>query len=326
MSTLARDAIPAAGRSGDRARLWRSMKEHRWHYLFLLPMVVLSLAFTVWPMVASWVIAFFKWSGFGPLEEFVGWANFVETVTSPLFWNAFWHTFAFTAVAVCIEMPLGLLFALILNAVWLRGRNIYRVLIFLPVVTTTAVVGVVVSVLLSANGGAVNDALQSAGLIQQSINFLGSDKLSLPTVLGVSLWKHVGTTMIYFLAALQTVPQEVYDSANVDGASRWATLRHIVVPMIAPLGMVILLLTVVHSFNAFDLVQTMTGGGPHFSSDIVETYIYRYAFDPEGFTFTPRYGFASAAALFFHVGTLLLTVIVLLPTRWVQRRSSGRGI
>lgn len=301
--------------------LWRTVKRHGWHYLFLTPMVVLALMFTVWPIVASWGISFFQWTGYGPLENFVGWQNFVEAANSEQFWDAFGHTFLFTAVAVIVEMPLALFFAALLNNLWLRGRNIYRVLIFIPVVTTTAVVGVVFQVLLSPSGGAVNEALQTIGIIDQPINFLGSEALALPTVLAVNLWKNVGVTMIYFLAALQTVPQEVYDAARVDGASRFQTMRMITLPMIMPITMVILLLTVITSFNAFDLVQTMTAGGPNYSTDIIPTYIYRYAFNPE--QFQPRYGFASAAALFFGVAVLILTVLIVLPGRLLQRRQTG---
>ena len=302
-----------------RRELVRQMKAHRWHYMFLAPMIILSLMFTVWPIVASWVISFFDWDGYGPLTTFVGFDQFVEAATSSQFWNAFGHTFAFTAVAVLIEMPLGLLLAMLLNAVWLSGRAVYRVLIFIPVITTTAVVGVVFGVLLSASGGAINEILQDLHLINDPINFLGSESLSLPTVLAVNLWKNLGVTMIYFLAALQTIPQEVYDAAQVDGASRPRTLRHITIPMIIPIGRVILLLTVISSLNAFDLVQTMTGGGPNFSTDIVPTYIYRYAFNPE--QFQPRYGFASAAALFFGVAVLILTIAIVLPSRF--RRKGG---
>lgn len=321
MSALLQTRSANRARRVSRAVLRREMRAHRWHYVFLTPMVVLALMFTVWPIVASWVISFFRWDGFGPLDEFVGFDLFVEAVGSPLFWNAFGNTFWFTAVAVVIEMPLALFFALLLNNVRLRGRNIYRVLIFIPVVTTTAVVGVVFAVLLSANGGAVNVLLEAVHIVDGPINFLGSETIALPTVLGVNLWKNVGVTMIYFLAALQTVPQDVYDAAAVDGASRWRTLRHITVPMILPIGMVILLLTVITSFDAFDLVQTMTGGGPNHSTDIIPTYIYRYAFNPE--QFLPRYGFASAAALFFGVAVLILTLFVLLSTRWLQRRREG---
>lgn len=221
-------------------------------------------------------------------------------------------------------MPLALAIAMLLNNTWLRGRNVYRILIFLPVVTTTAVVGVVFAVLLDPNGGTINTFLQDIGIADAPVNFLGSDVLALPTVLAVDVWKNLGITMVYFLAALQTIPTELYDAAKVDGASRWQSFRFVTLPLIRPLGMIILLLTVVTSFNAFDLVQTMTKGGPNHATEIIPTYIYRFAFNPE--RLIPRYGFASAAALFFGIAVLLITIgLVMLARRARLQRASGTG-
>lgn len=311
--------MPAARRQGH---LWAEIKSHRWHYAFLTPMVVLAALFTFWPIVATALISFFDWDGYEPLTEFVGLANFTEAVTSAQFWNAFRNTFIFTAFAVFIQMPLALSIAVLLNNSVLRGRNVYRVLIFLPVVTTTAVVGVVFAVLLDPNGGTVNTVLQDTGLVDEPVNFLGEEALALPTVLVVDMWKNLGITMVYFLAALQTIPAELYDAAKVDGASRWQSFRYVTLPLIRPLALIILLLTVVMSFNAFDLVQTMTAGGPNYATDIIPTYIYRYAFNPE--RIVPRYGLASAAALFFGIAVIVLTVLLVVPARRARlQRDAG---
>jgi multiple sugar transport system permease protein len=257
-------------------------------------------------MVASWWYSFFNWDGVGPATEFVGFANFTEVLGSEKFWHSFRNSFLFSLVAICVEMPLALLVAILLNSRKLRGRNLYRLLIFLPVVTTTAVVGIVIAVLLDPAGGFVNEVLRSAGLVDSPVSFL-SESYALPTVMAVDVWKGFGITLVYWLAALQTVPEDLYEAAKIDGANGGQTLRHVTLPVIAPIAVVILLLTFQKSMNPFDLVQAMTQGGPNYATDVVATYIYRYAFNPE--LNAPRYGFACAAGVVFGVITLVMTAL-----------------
>lgn len=283
------------------------LRRHAWSYLFLVPMALLFGGFTIWPMIASWWYAFFDWDGVGAPTNWVGFANFSEVLGNEMFWQAFWHSFLFSVVALCVEMPLALLFAILLNNRRLRGRNLYRLALFLPVVATTAVVGIVFAVLFDPAGGFVNDLLTGAGLIDKPINFLGSTSTALPTLMGIDLWKGFGITLIYWLAALQTVPQNIYEAARIDGASSSQQLRFVTLPMLAPIAVVILLLVFQRSLNTFDLVQATTQGGPVFATDVVPTYIYRYAFDP--FIQAPRYGFACAAGVVFGLLTLVVTLL-----------------
>ncbi|ACQ82183.1 binding-protein-dependent transport systems inner membrane component [Beutenbergia cavernae DSM 12333] len=278
-----------------------------WGYVFLLPLILIFGGFTLWPIVASWGYSFFDWDGVGPPEDFVGLANFSEALGSASFWNAFGNSFLFSLGALLVELPLALILALVLNNTLLRGRNVYRLAFFLPVVATTAVIGMVIAVLLSPVGGVVNEALRSIGLIDRPINFLGSPSTALPTVIGVDIWKGFGITLIYWLAALQTVPKDLYEAAKLDGASPRQQLASVTLPVLMPLAVVILLLTFQRSLNTFDLVQSMTGGGPVYSTDVVPTYIYRYAFDPV--SAAPRYGFACAVGVVFGLFTLLITLL-----------------
>ena len=278
-----------------------------WGWLFLVPLIVMFSAFTVWPTVMSWWYAFFDWDGFGPPTDWVGLANFREVLGSGSFWNAFWNSFTFSLGALLIEFPLALCLAMLLNNTLLRGRNLYRLALFLPVVSTTAVIGLVIAVLLSPVGGVVNDALLTIGLIDRPINFLGNPDVALPTLIGIDIWKGFGITLIYWLAALQTVPKDLYEAAKIDGASARQQLASITIPVVMPIAAVILILTFQRSLNTFDLVQAVTRGGPVFSTDVLPTYIYRYAFD-SSFA-APRYGFASAVGVVFGLFTLLITLL-----------------
>lgn len=298
---------PVAGRStsqvGRPAPRTRRRRLNGWQgYVFLVPLALIFGGFTIWPIVASYVYAFFDWDGIGPLTNFVGLDNFTETLNDPAFWNAFWHSLAFSAAALLIEAPLALLLAILLDSAFLRGRNLYRLAFFLPVVATTAVVGIVIAVLLDPASGVVNQLLTAVGLPR--INFLGSPATALPTVITADIWKGFGITLIYWLAALQTVPPELGEAAKLDGANGRQQMFHITLPVLAPMAVVVFLLVFQRSLNTFDLVQVMTEGGPVFSTDVVPTYIYRIAFNPE--ITASRYGFASAAGVVFGLLTLII--------------------
>ncbi|MCG5219158.1 carbohydrate ABC transporter permease [Streptosporangium sp. KLBMP 9127] len=308
--TVAASSAPPPARGGTtvhRPPLLPRLRKHWWSYVFLIPMILLFGAFTVWPMIASWWYAFFDWDGVGAATDWVGLGNFTEVLGNEMFWQAFWNSFLFSVVAICVEMPLALLFAILLNNHRLRGRDLYRLALFLPVVATTAVVGIVFAVLFDPAGGVVNDTLTGLGLIDRPINFLGSTTTALPTLMGIDLWKGFGITLIYWLAALQTVPKEIYEASRIDGANSGQQLRYVTLPMLTPIAIVILLLVFQRSLNTFDLVQATTQGGPVRSTDVVPTYIYRYAFDP--FIQAPRYGFACAAGVVFGLLTLVITLM-----------------
>lgn len=303
--------------------LLKEIRRHRWHYAFVAPMLVLFLMFTVWPIAGSIYYSFYDWDGVGAPEKFVGLDNFRETVANSYFWNAFVNNYVFAFSHVLLQYPIALVFAIVLNQALLAARNVYRLLIFLPVVTTTALIGLVFNVLLHPAGGPVNTALLQLGLGAEPVNFLGSQNLALPTAIGVSIWKNIGVTMIYWLATLQTVPPELYEAAKIDGSTRAKTFLFITVPIIAPLGAVILLLTFIQSLHPFDLIQALTGGGPNYASDVVDTFVYRYAFNPE--MSLPRYGFASAAGFVFGLTVMFITVAQGLIVRRLGGKRGGSG-
>lgn len=289
------------GRSLERARATV------WGYVFLAPLVVLFVGFTVWPVLASWGYAFFDWDGVGPPSDWVGFDNFTEAFASDQFWNAFTNSFLFSLGALFVELPLALMLAIVLNNTLLRGRALYRLALFVPVVATTAVVGLVIAVLLSPVGGVVNETLLTLHLVDKPVNFLGDPDTALPTLIVVDIWKGFGITLIYWLAALQTVPNDLIEAAKLDGASAWHRFLNVVVPLISPIAIVVILLTFQRSLNTFDLVQAVTQGGPVLSTDVIPTYIYRYAFDTE--FAAPRYGFACAVGVVFGVFTMILTLV-----------------
>jgi multiple sugar transport system permease protein len=175
---------------------------------------------------------------------------------------------------------------------------------------------IVMSFVFSAFNGPVNLALMDIHVIDKPVDFLGDPHTALYTAVAVAVWKWFGQPMIYWLAGLQTIPEAVYEAARVDGAGWWRMLRSVTLPLLAPFGVVILLIVAVGNLQVFALIQAMTNGGPFFATETMELYIYRVAFAATpGYSGQPRLGYASAAGVVFGVCIMVLAVLQVLAFR-----------
>jgi multiple sugar transport system permease protein len=308
-------AKPELRQNRRASRGLRIRRTEFWVYLFLLPTIVLYGLFTVYPIIGSYWYSFVDWNGFDAVKTFVGFDNYVEALHDPLFWNAFKVTLMFTVVAVPVKVILAFLLAMVLNSPRMPWRGFFRTAFFLPVVTTTAIVGVVMQFVFDPASGPVNLVLMKLGLIDQGINFLGDSSTALWTVVAVFVWKWLGQTLIYWLAAMQTIPQELYEAAAIDGATARRSTWHITLPMLKPFTIIITLLTLESTLQVFDLMLTMTGGGPFYSTQVVEIFIYEQAFASS----VPRLGYASAAAVVFGLFVFLVGLLQLIGVRAAQK-------
>ncbi|WP_240941186.1 sugar ABC transporter permease [Paenibacillus sp. HB172176] len=306
-TAVGKSPLAAAKKRGQSKHTRRESKRFKWCYLFIFPQLILFAVFTIYPIVMSYVYSFYEYDGFGPLKDFIGFENFTMLVNDPLFWNAFKHSFIFMLGMVLVQVPLALLLAILLNAAWLKGKSFYRTIFFLPVITTTAVVGLVMRFIFGAYKGALNEALINLHLLDHPIDWVGSSDTALVVVMVVGIWKTLGMKMIYWLAGLQSLPKELYEAAKVDGASSIQTLRKITIPLLLPIGSVIILLAAVNALHMFDLVKSMTEGGPAYATDMVDVYVYRNAFAPE--SGQARVGFAAAAGVFYGVAVLVVSLV-----------------
>ena len=299
-------------------RHWQRVVTNRWCYLFMLPAGLLALMFTFYPMVMSWWFSTLDWTGFTSHGAFIGLDNYRELVQDAMFWQAFGRSLIFMLVGTPLQVLLALLAAVVLNNESLKLAPVFRTMIFLPVVTTAAVIGIVMTFVFGSYGGPVNNVLIELGLTDAPVEFLSDPDTALPTVIGVQVWKTMGITMIYWLAALQTVPKEYYEAARVDGAGRFQLIRNITLPIVLPFSIVIIILTANQMLHTFALVQAMTRGGPYFATQVIEVYIYQTAFATDTSGGVPRLGYASAAGCFFGVATLLIALI----QAWAVRKVS----
>ena len=291
-------------------RIWRD----RWIYVFLLPTVLLVGSFTIYPVAASIWFSLLDWNGFERAGEFIGFDNYAELMRDPLFWNSFRNTLVFLALAVPLRVGIALVLALLLNQAFPLAR-VFRTAIFLPVVTTAAIVGVVMRYVLDPTSGPINLALLNSGIIDRPMNFLGQAGLALYSAVGVWVWKWLGITLIYWLAALQTIPKDALEAAEIDGANAWGRFRTIKRPLLTPFTIIITLITVIEATNVFDLMLTLTNGGPFYATEVIDIFVYRQAFTSS----IPRLGYSSAAALFFGVCFIALAVVQIVVVARLRR-------
>lgn len=283
----------------------RIVRKNMWCWVFMLPTLLLYILFQGYPIITSAWYSMLDWSGMTMNATFVGLQNFKELLADPLFKNSVVNSFKYMIFSVPIQLILSLVIAYILTSIIRKGATVFRTMYFIPVITTASIVGIIM-IFIFGGTGPINQVL--ALLRIDTINFLGDEKTALFTVVLIGIWKDLGTYMIYWIAALQSVSQDVYEAAKIDGAGKFRTFTDVVFPLILPIGGVIAVLCVIGSLKVFDIVQTMTNGGPYFATDVVATFVYRTAYSST--TGSPRLGYASAAALLF--GLMVVTIGVVL--------------
>lgn len=287
-----------SGLPGRRRGEWTGL----WIVLFLLPFLVLYVGFTLWPLIATILYSFFDWDGISPLQDFVGIRNYIEIAKDPVFWESFRNTFVFAIANTVVKLSLSLLMAILLTKRWLKFKGTFRTIFFIPFVLPVSLAGLIFTYLLNPSNGALNSVLHSLGVAHGSVDLLGHDETALATVIGVSVWQVFGEYLIYWMAALQNVPDELYEAADLDGASEWQKLVRITLPLIRPVAVIIALLAVINALHVFALIVTLTAGGPGTNTYVVSFFIYQQAFQELPF----RYGYASAAAVLFAALALVL--------------------
>lgn len=283
----------------------RIVRKNMWCWVFMLPTLLLYILFQGYPIITSAWYSMLDWSGMTMNATFVGLQNFKELLADPLFKNSVVNSFKYMIFSVPIQLILSLVIAYILTSIIRKGATVFRTMYFIPVITTASIVGIIM-IFIFGGTGPINQVLALLGI--DTINFLGDEKTALFTVVLIGIWKDLGTYMIYWIAALQSVSQDVYEAAKIDGAGKFRTFTDVVFPLILPIGGVITVLCVIGSLKVFDIVQTMTNGGPYFATDVVATFVYRTAYSST--TGSPRLGYASAAALLF--GLMVVTIGIVL--------------
>ncbi len=261
--------------------------------LMLAPMLIGFILFTYVPILYILRFAFSNSNGF--TETFVGLDNFVRVFTRDnAYWSSLLNTIILTFGKLAVEIPLALLLAVLLNR-GQKGTGFFRITLFLPTVISAAIAGLIFSLMFASFNGTVNGILQNIGLIDKPISWFSFKGTGLFVIGFASVWNNFGINMIFFLMALQSVPKELYECADLDGVNPIQRFFKITLPMIGPTFQVVLLNAIVGSLKMSDLILSTTNGQPGGKTEVVMTYVFKYFFGYDGRKI--EVGYASSMAL-----------------------------
>lgn len=268
---------------------------------FMAPALLLFGLFVIVPMLQTLRYSLFDWNGFGQPQDFVGFANYAEVLAAPAFHRALFDVGVLIAAALFIQMPLGLAAALLVAGKF-RGAVAYRLVLFLPYVLAQTATGLVFTFLYDGRYGFAAQVCRWLGI--QPVFVLGDPILALPAVVVVMIWKYFGFGMMIFVASLQSLDPSLTEAARIDGANRRQILRHIVLPHLRPVMGLVAFFGVLGALQLFDLVMSLTMGGPNDATQTLVTYLYGHGLS------RLRIGYGSAIGVILFAICLIVTLII----------------
>ena len=290
----------------------RGREEWKTALLFLSPTLVIVSVFIFFPIVFSFYLSFHEWNMFGGEQPFVGLQNYATLLGSSEFWQVFGTTSIYTIATVPMNMILALAVAIVLERK-LRGKKFLRVAFFTPVIVSWVAAAVIWRWVFHPNIGLLNHMFDALGI--PPVNWVNDPTAALFSMIIVGVWKTFGINMILFSAGLAGIPNHYYEAAEIDGAGAWSKFWKITLPLLSPTTLFILVLSIIGSFQVFDLVWVLTHGGPLGSTKVIVFYLYEQAFQ----FFDMGYASAIAYVLF-----AVLFILTMLQFRYF--RGKGMGI
>ena len=298
------------------AKKVRSMKAAVEGYLYVVPTLLVLAIFVYMPVVTSFRLSLNRIAPFGGRQIFVGADHYINLLTDPEYWESVWITILFTLGTVGIGLTLAVLLAIALSYPLQHLSGLHRLLIFVPVVISPAIAGVLFKWLYHPIVGYINYGLLQLGLIdsmRDGPNWLASKQWALAAIIIVTLWKQFGFNVIIALAGVQNIDSSFYEAAKVDGANLWHRIAHITLPLLTPTLFFLLIINILDSFQSFTQIHVLTQGGP---GRATTTMVYSIYYD--AFVGTPQRGIASAQAY--------LLALVVIGISFIQFTSLGRKV
>ena len=289
-----------------------SRSRQLWAYLFILPTVIFFLVFIAVPFFRALGISLTEWAGYDQ-PRFVGLQNFVNLFKDRIFWIAMRNTITYTAATTILQTVIPMGIAILLNAGW-RGSVFFRTALFVPVIISSVVSGLLWRMIYDPNFGVLNTVLDAIGLQRLAFAWLADPQTVLPAIIMVSLWQSLGFYMLIFFAGLQSISAELYEAASIDGASTAQKLRYVTVPMLWPVTAVVVTLNIIGGVKVFDVIYIMTTGGPNHASEVLGTYLYVTSFGASGGG-SPSMGYAAAIGVVILILAMIGTYMQLRLTR-----------
>lgn len=282
----------------------RARARFRLGILMLLPGVLLYTVFLVWPSIQALGTSFTLWSGFSPHKVFVGLENYALVLRDFIFWGGLKNNFLLIAVPGFITLALALYFASVISH-GVKGGGLFRVVFFFPNVISFVVIAILWSFIYHPDWGILNSILRVVGLGDLARPWLATNTL-IPAIFAPMVWCAVGFFMVLYLAAIQQIPEELFDAAKVDGAGGWYIFRHITWPLVMPINRIAVVFLVLAGLKAFDFIWVFSYGEPAIRNQTMATWIYTKAFQMNDM----GYGTALAVVLF-----LLMLIVSLISLR-----------
>lgn len=268
---------------------------------FLIAPLLLYLIWVIGPMFYTFYLSLTKWDGLGA-PVFVGLKNFGRMLNDDVFWLSLKNNSIWIALFITVPVALGLALAMVLNRdiPWSKG---FKVAFYSPMVLSLVVCGLIWGWLYNPTMGLINSVLRSIGLGALAKGWLSNPDLVLGAVINVAIWRQVGYVMILFLAGLQSVDPFLVEASKIDGANAWQTFLHVIMPQLRPITVVVVVISIIDSLRAFDLVSVMTRGGPFNQSSVLANYMYIQSFN----NYKMGYG-AAISVILFLISLIFITI------------------
>ncbi|MGG1555556.1 MULTISPECIES: carbohydrate ABC transporter permease [Paenibacillus] len=287
-------------------------KENLAGYILVGPMLIGLIIFTIIPTLLSLILSFTDWSFIAGLDKmkFTGFKNYSLLMDDQVFLKSFRNNLVLLLV-VPIQLILALILAVLIDK-YVYMKSLFKVIFFMPYISSIVAVAIVFQLLFHPSYGPINQALKALGVADPP-KWLADMHYALPSVMFILVWIGIGFCMIVYMAALQAIPKDLYESADMDGAGLWTRFLRITMPLVSPTTFFLLVTGLISSFKSFDIIKVLTNGGPSYSTSVITYYLYTTAFE------NLKTGYASSMAWILFGCVLLITVIQLYgQKKWVN--------
>ncbi|WP_270168746.1 carbohydrate ABC transporter permease [Paenibacillus sp. SYP-B4298] len=293
--------------TGNRSVLsgWRA-------YLYVLPILILSGMFLYYCIGFTVYTSFHSWNGIDSDMKFIGLDNYIKLFNDKSYHIALRNNLIFFVFTVGIQAALGLMLAVLLRAK-LKGNAIFRSIYFIPTIMAPIIIAAIFRIIMDTNFGSLNEGLRAIGLDFLAVSWLGDPKYALMSIIIVNIFEWMGFSMTLYYSALLAIPDEIYESAKIDGSGFWRTLFKITVPLVGGTTSTLVILGIVGSLKTFDIVSLLTGGGPGRSTEFLTTYVYKKAIEEF------NGGMSAAAGVTILIIALVLAILQIQYTNRQQR-------
>jgi ABC-type sugar transport system permease subunit len=272
-------------------------------YLFLAIPIIIYLVWVIGPMFYTFYLSLTNWDGLTS-PDFIGFRNYERLFTDKVFFLSLTNNMKWLVSFVTVPVVLGLALAMVLNRA-VPGEKFFKMSFYMPMVLAMVVSGLIWGWLYHPRGGLINNILIGLGIVEKGPGWLSDRDLALWSIIIVAIWRQVGYVMVLYLAGLKSINPEFLEAAKMDGANDWQVFLKVLLPLLMPVSVIVLVISVIDSLRAFDLVSVMTRGGPANSSSVLANYMYIQAFN------NYRMGYAAAIAVILFLISLVFIFIYL---------------